>query len=997
MIGKTISHYRILGQVGEGGMGVVYVAEDTQLGRRVAIKIPHAGRDEQHYRARFLREARAVSRLSHKNVAAVFDYGETPEGQPYIVMELVTGQTLGEMLAAEGLSVARAVEVIREVAEALAAAHEKGIVHRDIKPSNVIVNEREVKVLDFGLAKQLHEGGPEGRDLTATHTRSDVVIGTPLYLSPEQARGSKVDGRSDLFALGALLYECVAGRPAFSGSNVIEIGAQVLHFDPPPPSRFNPRVPADLDRLTLKALSKKPEDRYQSAREMASDLARLRPRLPNDTVRTRRLLDTDADLMRPSALITVARNLSRPRFSPLMLAGAVALVLLCVWGYRYLSQAASYEPLPEAVKLYDDGVRALREGAHYKASGLLKAAVETDPQFAVAHARYGEALMEMDFLDLARQHALEAVQLAQRLPPAKPADGHYIRAVTSTVQRHYPDAVAAYAELVTLNPDRPESHFDLGRAHELTNELDKAVASYTEALKRDDKYAPALLRLSALHARRKNLQAATMLFEKAETLYRESGNREGEAEAHYQRGRLFLDLQRTAEARRSLETAFSLARVTNNRYQEVQALLQLVHTEKGQPAKDIARQAIAIAESSDMSALSAFGHARLGILHFQATEDEEAVKELTLALNLAKSEKVRRVEALALLHLGQIEGRQGKSDEGDKKIEQARDFYSHGGYRKEADSAAIILSRSKRSRGDFAGALAAFDNQLKAGETSGDTHLLGVLRRERGAVLLFRGHFPDALKDLDEAVKIFKLVDDKLLAAYCQLARGKALWQLGRYDEAADALRQAAEFAGDPENPKNPYKGLLMSLRVTEAQMALSRLHHAEAVALARSALALAGGEAPSDVQSDADAVVGLSEALAGRRGRAAELCRRAVESARKNKDPWLVATARLALARALLEGGDAQAAGEEASAAAEFFARAGDASGEWQAQSVAGLAASRAGVGEAGARPSLARAEELISQLRAAWGHDAVGTYLSRPDLEALRRKTGAAPPASR
>ena len=137
MIGQTISHYRILAQIGEGGMGVVYVAEDTRLGRRVAVKIPHTGKDEKQYRARFLRAARAVSALSHKNIAAVYDYGETPEGQPFIVMELVTGQTLGEILLGTGLSLSRSVEITQEVADALAEAHRRNIVHRDIKPSNV--------------------------------------------------------------------------------------------------------------------------------------------------------------------------------------------------------------------------------------------------------------------------------------------------------------------------------------------------------------------------------------------------------------------------------------------------------------------------------------------------------------------------------------------------------------------------------------------------------------------------------------------------------------------------------------------------------------------------------------------------------------------------------------------------------------------------------------------------------------------------------------------
>src|SRR5215212_3932705 len=403
MIGKNISRYRILGQVGEGGMGVVYVAEDTVLRRRVAIKIPHAGKDESHYRARFLREAQAVSKLRHTNIAAVHDFGETDEGQPFIVMELVSGQTLGEMLAGPGISVARAVEVTCEVARALSEAHRLGVVHRDVKPSNVVVDdEGTVKVLDFGLSKQLHEesangnGGPEAQTLLTARTRSDVVIGTPLYLSPEQARGAKVDGRSDLFALGALLYECLTGRPAFSGANVIEIGAQVLHFDPPPPSRLNSRVPAELDRLTRKALAKKPEDRFQTAEEFAAELARVRTRLPaSDTVPTRRLAGADSGL-RSSALITMAEGLRRPKFSPLALLASLAGLALVIWAVWYVRQPSAHRPAPEVARLYEQGVEAMREGSYYKASGLLTQAVEKDDKFALAHARLAEALLEVD-------------------------------------------------------------------------------------------------------------------------------------------------------------------------------------------------------------------------------------------------------------------------------------------------------------------------------------------------------------------------------------------------------------------------------------------------------------------------------------------------------------------------------------------------------------------------------------------------------------------------
>src|SRR5688572_756785 len=287
MIGQTVSHYRILEKLGEGGMGAVYLAEDLHLARRVAIKFLTS--TDHHYRARFIREARAVSALNHPNIAMVHDYGETAQDLPFIVMEYVKGKSLSDLLD-EGLTLQRSVEIVSRIAEALAEAHDHGIVHRDIKPSNILVNERgQVKVLDFGLVKHLFEPPSSEVDLDAqtiysTQTRSDVIVGTPLYLSPEQATGKPIDGRSDLFALGALLYECLTGQSAFSGNSVLEIGAQVIHVTPPPPSKINPQVPPELDRITMTLLQKKVEDRYQTAEALLKDLQAAAPALSGDGV-----------------------------------------------------------------------------------------------------------------------------------------------------------------------------------------------------------------------------------------------------------------------------------------------------------------------------------------------------------------------------------------------------------------------------------------------------------------------------------------------------------------------------------------------------------------------------------------------------------------------------------------------------------------------------------------------------------------------------------------
>jgi len=276
MSGRTIQHYLIGAALGQGGMGEVYRAEDTRLGREVALKFvtPAHAADAAH-RDRLLREARAASALKSSNIAAIYDIGEH-DGAVFLVMELVDGEPLSARIARGPLLVAEALRIAIQVAEALEEAHGRHVVHRDIKSANVMLDARgRVKVLDFGLAKVLATDGQPADQRTLMQTREGTVLGTLAYMAPEQALGRPVDHRADLFALGVVLYEMVAGRVPFGGSSATGVLDQLLHHDPPPLSGVVPGVPPRLDEVIRRAMAKAPGARHPSARALRADLEAL--------------------------------------------------------------------------------------------------------------------------------------------------------------------------------------------------------------------------------------------------------------------------------------------------------------------------------------------------------------------------------------------------------------------------------------------------------------------------------------------------------------------------------------------------------------------------------------------------------------------------------------------------------------------------------------------------------------------------------------------------
>jgi serine/threonine protein kinase len=493
LVGSTVSHYQVLSLLGAGGMGEVYLARDSRLERTVALKIlPADLAGDPERMMRFAREARAASALNHPNVATIYDVGES-DGIHFIVMERIEGETVAGRIG-RPLRPSEVVDIAVQAADALDVAHAKGITHRDIKPANLMLTRRgHVKVLDFGVAKvsPSEEFRPNG-DWTTVEPVTAVggVVGSGPYMSPEQVVGGDVDARSDVFSLGVVIYQMATGQLPFSGSTRAELTDRILHAVPEPMIRLNPALPPELVRVTLKCLDKRPDDRYQSARELLSDLWPLK-----------RQLDAKAARAMPDAvrLELPRRPGSHPGAAALEAAGA---------------DDASITDAPratEATELAARGWAHLRSGSYFEVSAAVsafEAATAIDPTYAAAYA--GLALAKLaaainrsvlvEAYGEAKAAALRALALDDESADAWVALGQ----VMVVAEWDWIAAERSFQRALAIDPNHAEAYLRYGDLMEALGDLERGFHLKLQGLECDSTsvLAHLLLAVSCWNQRR---------------------------------------------------------------------------------------------------------------------------------------------------------------------------------------------------------------------------------------------------------------------------------------------------------------------------------------------------------------------------------------------------------------------------------------------------------------------------------------------------------------
>jgi tetratricopeptide (TPR) repeat protein/predicted Ser/Thr protein kinase len=959
-----LARYRIIRPLGRGGLGEVFLAHDHTLDRDVAIKLlttDHLADDGT--RRRLLREARASASLDHPGICAVYEVGEAHDGRAFIAMQYIAGETLETMLERGPLPVHDVLLLCARMAEALGVAHKKGVVHRDLKPGNVMIAPDGRPILvDFGIATTATTGGASsGATAATTMTATRGVAGTPPYMSPEQVQQQPLDGRSDLFALGLILFECLTGRRAFDERSSLETVAAVIYVEPPLPSTLRSGLTAAHDDLCRRLMAKRPEDRFQSAEEVIGAI--------------RLLLST--------ASTKVARARQQPRARRPLKALAGVLLVLSIGGmaaaWKWMARG-SLPPVPAAAQQWSDrGTEAIRQEAYETGRKELEEAVRLFPQHALAYARLAEANMELDNPRAAQETLLRVSALVpdeSRLPPTERLR---VQAVRALVLRDVDEAVAAYRQLVALEPDDAGAWVDLGQAQEAAGLQTYAGASFRQAINRDQQYAAAYLRLGVVTARDGRRDDSLAAFRRAEALYHARSDVEGEAQVLIARGRALDLFGELRPARADLERALRLASDAKILYQQLGARLALsaITASEGHYADGQAQASAAVRDAlaNGLETIAAGGLIDLSATLLQEGRADQAEAETTRAIEIAERRGALVTAARAKTQLASILDEAGQSSRALDLLADVLPVFKSGHYRARELTALSIAARAHEHLDHLEQARQLSTDVLHLANAAQDEAQIALAATNLASVTAALGDYPAALALRQRAEPIHRRLGDEASLPYDLTNRAELLIRLGRPSEAETALAEVDAGIAKGVDSYRSRRGRVVFLR---AMASAIDLRCKPATDLLR-ALERAGG-APGAPAVWAPAIAAFCSArIAHRLPPAASL---------EHVGPAYAREARFWRGAAALEAHDAPRALAESRAGLALLASLPNDELRWRLAAVGALAARQTG-DAAAAADLIHSAREAFARLRSAWANDIV-PYERRADIARFGSRAG-------
>jgi len=952
-IGEVVmKRFEIVRYLDTGGMGAVYEAMDRQ-GGRVALKtIRREIAGDPDTLARFRNEVQLAKKITGPNICRVHDLhvDTTSEKTPqpvFLTMEFLDGTTLADKIANDGpLRWKEARQITLQICEGLQTIHEAGIIHRDLKSGNVMLASRNgstcAVVMDFGLAREFSR--KESAAL-ARSAETSAIAGTLDYMAPEQFASKELTPTTDVYALGIVLYELVTGRHPFEARNPIE--AAVLRGEHPClASSIQPGLPRRCDEVICKCLEYEPEDRFQSAEEVAKALK-----------------------AGPANFAILRRE--RPWI--LKLVGALALIAL-VWGVDSWWQLRQYyHPSAEAKAWYDKGVAALREGSYLKARHLLWQAVNQDQNFVMAHARLAEAWADLDFDGDAQREMLIATAGERSLSPL---DREYLDAIRAALTHNFPEAVSHYKKILNKLPasEKAVGHVDLGMAYEHNGDPTHALEEYKKAKQQDKESAAAYMHAGVLEVRSNNSSNANQDFSIAESIMTTEMNQEGLANLSYERGYAENVSGHLAQAEQSLLRSRDEAKRISDAQLEVRALNQLSSVatmqKHGKEAVSLAREAIGLAQDNHLDAWTAIGFARLA--YGQIIEGAEHYREATAsvgrALEIAQGQ-YPRAEALANMAKATLYDQQNNIREAIPLVKEALNYYNQNGYFEAAAKASLLLMRFEAKNGQYEQAEVSGNNMLALSMQSG-IHSLQLLAEEAVGDLLFEmEHYPDALGHYQKASTLADIREDK---AYQALNCADTLWRLGRYVESDAMLATATQALATSD------------VLLVKVESLLSQLKYQQAESLIEDAIDERSKLTPDSLER-IQLLRALTKAYLGQKSWVlAHLTELPFE---KTQDPGGEAETRMIAAEIYLVIGYLHEAADDASSAETYFASVDRKDSELKAAYLTAIAFKLQHDKDRYKNYST-KILDILSSLKKNWGPQTFDQYLSRPDLHLLMRE---------